>query len=70
MRGELDGDTEDLINKVDPSDNVGFINALHLPFANHVHRLVTGQSASGRVEGKEAQTRPSAAFDEAVVLFD
>lgn len=42
----------------------------HLPFPHHVHHLISLQGSPRRLEGKEAQPRFDASFDEAVILFD
>ncbi len=49
---------------------VALFRSFHLSFPNDVHRLVAFPCTARRLEGKETETRPGAAFDEAVVLFD
>ena len=68
--GKLGGDPKQTIDQLDLGENVALFRPFHLPFSDHVHRLVAGQCALRRLEGKETQAGPGAAFDEAVVLFD
>jgi len=51
-------------------ENVALFRCVHLPFTNHIHRLVPCQCAPRRLEGKEPQAGPGTPFDEAVVLLD
>ncbi len=67
---KLGGDTKQVIDQLDLGENVALFRSFHLPFFDHVHRLIACQCALRRIKGKEPQARPGAAFDEAVVLLD
>ena len=67
---KLGGDTKQVIDQLDLGEHVTLSRSFHLPFSDHVHRLVACQCALRRLEGKEPQARPGEAFDEAVVLLD
>jgi hypothetical protein len=64
------GDTEQTIDQMTLGENITLFSSFHLPFANHVHRLVPCQCAPRRLEGKETQSGPGAAFDNAMILLD
>jgi len=67
---KLGDDPKQAIDQVNLGENIALFRSFHLPFSDHIHRLVACQCASRRLERKETQARPGAAFDEAVVLFD
>jgi len=67
---KLGGDTKQTIDQLDLGENVALFRPFHLPFSDHVHRLVACQCALRRVEGKETEAGSGAAFDEAMILLD
>ena len=50
---KLDDDPKQSIDQLGLGENVALFRPFHLPFSDHVHRLVACQCASRRLEGKK-----------------
>ena len=67
--GALLGDTKDAVNESDLPDHSSFCQPADLPFANDVHRLVSGDRVQRAVGRSKPQTGGDSFLDESVVLF-
>ncbi len=50
-----------MIDQFDLGENIALTYSIHLPFSNHVHRLVARQRSLRRLKAEETQAGPGAA---------
>src|SRR5882672_7428803 len=63
------GGTKDAVNESDLPDHISFCQPADLPFANDVHRLVSGDRVQRAVGRSKPKTGGDSFLDESVVLF-
>src|SRR5215475_6920525 len=69
MKIVLGSNSENLLDVMDLASNIAFCQAPDLPFADHVHRLITGDGSQGAFHRSEPQAGRHSSLKESMILL-